>query len=50
MYASIRRYKMDPGSVDELMRRVNEGFVPIISKGPGFLAYYAVNAGGGVVA
>jgi hypothetical protein len=41
---------MDPGSVDELMRRVNEGFVPIISKGPGFLAYYAVNAGGGVVA
>jgi hypothetical protein len=41
---------MEPGSVDELMRRVNEGFVPIISKGPGFLAYYAVNGGGGVVA
>jgi hypothetical protein len=41
---------MDPGSVDELMRRVNEGFVPIISRGAGFMAYYAVNAGGGVVA
>lgn len=50
MYASIRRYKMDPGSVDELMRRVKEGFVPIISRGAGFMAYYAVNAGDGVVA
>ncbi|MCL4298638.1 MAG: hypothetical protein KJ077_23070 [Anaerolineae bacterium] len=50
MYASIRRYQMEPGSVDELMRRVNEGFVPIISQAPGFMAYYAVNGGGGVVA
>lgn len=50
MYASIRRYKMDPGSVDELMRRVNEGFVPIVSKAPGFMAYYTVNGGGGIVA
>lgn len=50
MYASIRRYNMEPGSVDELMRRVNEGFVPIISQAPGFMAYYAVNGGGGVVA
>lgn len=50
MYISVRRYKMEPGSVDELMRRVNEGFVPIISKGPGFKAYYALNAGAGVVA
>lgn len=50
MYASIRRYNMDPGSVDELMRRVNEGFVPIISRGAGFMAYYAINAGDGVVA
>jgi hypothetical protein len=32
MYASIRRYKMDPGSVEELMRRVREGFVPIIAR------------------
>lgn len=50
MYASIRRYNMDPGSVDELMRRVREGFVPIISRGAGFMAYYAINAGDGVVA
>lgn len=50
MYASVRRYKMEPGSVEELMRRVEEGFVPIISKGPGFVAYYALDAGDGVVA
>jgi len=50
MYVSVRRYKMEPGSVDELMRRVEEGFVPIVSKGPGFVAYYALDAGDGVVA
>ena len=50
MYASVRRYETDPGSVDELMRRVEEGFVPIVSKAPGFIAYYALDAGDGVVA
>jgi hypothetical protein len=50
MYVSIRRYQMDPESVDELMRRVEEGFLPIVSKAPGFIAYYAVDAGDGVVA
>jgi hypothetical protein len=28
---------------------VNEGFVPVISKLPGFVAYYWVDAGGGVM-
>jgi hypothetical protein len=49
MYASVRRYNVE-GSVDELMRRVDEGFVPIISKARGFLAYYCVDAGNGVAA
>ena len=48
MYASIRRYKAS--SVDEAMGRVSEGFVPLISKGPGFIAYYVLDAGDGVVA
>jgi len=28
---------------------VKEGFVPLVSKIPGFVAYYWVNAGGGVM-
>ena len=50
MYVAIRRYKMDPGTVDELIQRVNEGFVPIISQAPGFTAYYVLDAGNGMVA
>ena len=48
MYASIRRYKAT--SVDELRRRVEEGFVPLISQEAGFIAYYVVDAGDQVVA
>jgi hypothetical protein len=32
MYVSIRRYWADPGDVPEIVDRVREGFVPIISK------------------
>ncbi len=50
MYVSVRHYDLDAETVDELMRRVEEGFVPIISNAPGFIAYYALDAGEGVVA
>lgn len=50
MYASIRRYKTSPGKAAELAQRVNEGFVSIIGKAPGFVAYYVVDAGNDVVA
>ena len=48
MYATIRRYE---GATDpsETGRRVNEGFVPIISQIPGFVALYLVDAAGGVM-
>jgi hypothetical protein len=36
--------------MDEIRQRVNEGFVPIITKAPGFVAYYLVDAGDDVVA
>ena len=50
MYASVRWYEMDDhAAVDEAMRRVEEGFAPIISKASGFIAYYALDAGDGVV-
>ena len=50
MHVVIRRYQTDPGSVGEIMRHVNEGFIPIIKEAEGFLGYYALNAGAGEIA
>ena len=50
MYASIRRYKTRPGAVPEIARRVNQGFAPLISRAPGFVAYYAIDGGEDVIA
>lgn len=50
MYASIRRYKTAAGAAPEIARQVNQGFVPIISKAPGFVAYSLVDAGNDTVA
>ena len=47
MYATIRRYKSK--SPKEVLRQVKTGFVPIISKAPGFLDYYVLNAADGVL-
>lgn len=47
MYASIRRYKLKVNNVKDFTRQVNEGFVPIIARTPGFVAYYGVDGGGG---
>ena len=48
MYATVRRYEgvTDPA---EAGRVVKEGFVPLISKVPGFVAYFWADAGGGVM-
>ena len=47
MFAAIRRYNTDPDSIEEVARKVNEGFVPVISDMPGFVVYIALNAGQG---
>jgi hypothetical protein len=49
MHAAIRQYQV-AGSVDEVIRGMNEGFVPIIKDASGFRAYYALDAGGGRLA
>ncbi|MFI6739248.1 hypothetical protein ACIBI9_40535 [Nonomuraea sp. NPDC050451] len=48
MYAVVRRYEgiTDPA---EAGRRVSEEFVPLIRPVPGFVAYYWVDAGDGVM-
>ncbi len=48
MYATVRRYE-GVSNTSEVARLVNEGFIPIISEMPGFVAYYHVNAGDGVI-
>jgi hypothetical protein len=45
MYASIRRYATDSSA--EVTRRVQEGFVPLLSNTAGFIAYYAIDTGKG---
>ena len=49
MYVAVRRYKVKAGSMDEIIRSVSEGFVPLISQASGFMAYYAVDAGNDIV-
>ena|SRR5918995_541328 len=48
MYVAVRRYEgvTDPQKVVQL---VEEDFLPIISEMPGFIAYYCVDAGDGVM-
>jgi heme-degrading monooxygenase HmoA len=51
MYIAIRRYRLSVGSsAAELLRQVNEGFIPIIKEAPGFLAYYVLDSGNDTVA
>ena len=45
MFASIRRCRMQKGSIDELARRVDEGFAEEISAQPGFVSYEFVDCG-----
>ena len=49
MYAAVRRYE---GVTDraEVARLVEEGFVPLVRQVPGFVAFYWIDAGNGVVA
>jgi hypothetical protein len=51
MYTTIRRYEgIDSSRIDELVQRINDGFVPIVSQVPGFVGYYVIDAGDGVIA
>ncbi len=51
MHAAIRQYQGAPGSVDEeMIRRLKEGFLPIIKDASGFRDYYVLDAGDGRVA
>jgi hypothetical protein len=49
MFASIRRYRLVRGSMDDLTRRVDEGFAEQIAEQPGFASYEFIDCGDGEV-
>jgi hypothetical protein len=49
MHTSVRKYKVDPEQIDELVRRVDEMFAPRIEAMPGFVAYKLLDCGNGIV-
>ena len=48
MYVTVRRYE-GVRNAAEAARKVREGFVPLISDMDGFLGYYWIDAGDGVM-
>src|SRR3954468_1472676 len=47
MFASMRRYRMQLGSVAEFVRRVDTSFADEIAAQPGFMSYQLIDCGGG---
>jgi quinol monooxygenase YgiN len=45
MYAAIRKYSVKPGWMEEVMQRIQQDIVFLISQEPGFLNYYALRVG-----
>jgi len=45
MYGVIRQYKVDSSQVEEIVRRIGEGFVPLITSAAGFVSYFVVDTG-----
>jgi hypothetical protein len=49
MFASIRRYRLRGAPMEELARRVDEGFADTIAAQPGFVSYEFLDCGDGEV-
>lgn len=48
MHVSIRRYRAK-GNIAEASKVIHEDLIPALATMPGFLAYYAIDAGDGIV-
>ena len=49
MFTSIRKYNVTRGSEQELVRRVQDGFLPLVRQLQGFRGYYMLDGGRGVL-
>ena len=45
MFTIVRKFRLTRGSADEVARRVQESFVPLLRKLPGFRDYYLLEGG-----
>ncbi len=45
MFVSIRRYRIEPGTFQEIAKEVRESFLPVISKAKGFIEYHLIESG-----
>jgi hypothetical protein len=50
MYASIRRYRMKAGSIDDVMHLADTQFADRLSEEPGFVDYQLMDTGDGSIA
>ena len=50
MYVQVAHYRLGAGTAEDLRPRVEEGPVQVMRDVPGFVDYYAFDAGDGVVA
>ncbi len=44
MFAVVRRYNTHEGSAEKIEQRVRDGFVPVLSRLPGFVSYTLVRS------
>jgi hypothetical protein len=49
MFASVRRYRLKGGSMEDLLSRVDEDFSERLSMQPGFLSYEFIDCGDGEI-
>ena len=47
MFASVRRYRLESGSIDELLHLVDTDFAETVQEMDGFLEYQVVECGNG---
>ena len=48
MFATVRRYRGQKGTIGEVARKVQTHLVPLLSRQPGFISYAAIDAGNDV--
>ena len=49
MFATIRRYRLNTGSMDDLLHEVDVGFAEMIQEVDGFVAYEVMDCGDGML-